>query len=173
VPGTLLNVFSSSAAPDSFIWSRWVDALASAADSDALRTHLLVTRWSLDEAPLAGRLFEEVVEYLYRENRFTGGNLMIDGRRVRPGEVVAPMINVVDRQCRVVPPEAVLPFHRAAGSTEKQLLWYRGDAGVALRHVGPLVGENAHRELWPRIMRWIHGQHRGAPQAGDSAKTDR
>jgi polyhydroxyalkanoate synthase len=150
-----------------------LDALTSAADPDALRTHLLVTRWSLDEAPLAGRLFEEVVEHLYRENRFTSGNLMIDGMRVTPAQVVAPMVNVVDRRCRVVPPEAVLPFHQAAGSVEKLLLWYPGDAGVALRHVGPLVGKKAHLELWPRIMHWIHVRPQGAPAADTSAETDR
>jgi hypothetical protein len=26
---------------------------------------------------------------------------------------------------------------------------------VALKHVGPLVGRNAHALLWPRIAAWI------------------
>jgi hypothetical protein len=26
---------------------------------------------------------------------------------------------------------------------------------VALQHVGPLVGRNAHAALWPRILQWI------------------
>ncbi len=31
-----------------------------------------------------------------------------------------------------------------------------GDTGVALQHVGLLVGERAHREVWPEIFRWLH-----------------
>jgi polyhydroxyalkanoate synthase len=32
------------------------------------------------------------------------------------------------------------------------VLEYPGDVGVALQHVGVLVGATAHRELWPRIL---------------------
>jgi polyhydroxyalkanoate synthase len=109
----------------------------------------------LDEMPLTRPLFEELVEYLYRGNRFMNGRLKIGGRRARPDQVVAPLLSVVDKQCNVVPPEAILPFHHEARSDDQQLLWYQGDAGVALRHVGPLIGRNAHQSLWPQIIRWM------------------
>jgi polyhydroxyalkanoate synthase len=146
VPGALLNMLSLSAAPESFVGFRWLDALNSLHDPETLRRHLLVTRWTLDEALVAGRLFEEIVEWLYRENRFMGGNLKIDGKKATPSQVVAPLLSVVDRDCNIVPPEAVLRFHGAMGSTDQEVLWYRSDAGVALRHVGPLVGKSAHRD---------------------------
>jgi polyhydroxyalkanoate synthase len=48
-----------------------------------------------------------------------------------------------------------LPFLEAAASREKAVLHYEGDVGVALQHVGPLVGRRAHAHLWPQIVGWI------------------
>jgi len=119
VPGSLLTVFSSLAAPESVIRFRWLDWLNSVPGPEALRTHLLVVRWTLDETPLTGRLFAEVVEYLYRGNCFMSGHLKISGRRARPDQVVAPLLSVVDKPCNLVPPEAILPFHYAVRSVDK------------------------------------------------------
>jgi polyhydroxyalkanoate synthase len=35
-------------------------------------------------------------------------------------------------------------------------LWYQGDTGVALQHLGMLVGRQAHKYLWPEVIRWLH-----------------
>jgi len=59
----------------SFLASRWLDRLASADDKLAFATLLRVERWTLDELPLPGRFFAEVVEHLYRKDRFLGACL--------------------------------------------------------------------------------------------------
>jgi polyhydroxyalkanoate synthase len=86
------------------------------------------------------------------------GTLLLGDSHVAPWQVVAPLLSVADRRCRIVPPEAILPFHAAAHSSMKELLWYEGDTGVALQHVGMLVGRSAHEWLWPAIIRWIQVQ---------------
>jgi polyhydroxyalkanoate synthase len=35
------------------------------------------------------------------------------------------------------------------------VLEYGGDTGVVVQHLGVLVGRNAHRILWPRILAWL------------------
>ncbi|WP_349617736.1 alpha/beta fold hydrolase [Azotobacter salinestris] len=161
VPGSFLSMAAARAAPDSFVQARWTDWLNSLSDREALQTHLLVTRWTLDELPMPRRLFEEVVELLYRENRFMGGTLTVGGRPATPAGAKTPVLSVVDPRSHVVPPDAVLPFHAAAGSGDAQLLWYEGDVGVALQHVGVLVGRRAHREVWPQVLQWLDA-HAGA-----------
>lgn len=52
VPGSVLDIVSYLADPDAFGWSRWVDWLDSQTDPEALQTHFLVERWTLDEMPL-------------------------------------------------------------------------------------------------------------------------
>jgi polyhydroxyalkanoate synthase len=123
-------------------------------------THMLVSRWTLDETPLAQRLFTEIVDDLYRNDRFIRDKLIVGGHLASPARMIAPLLTVVDRRCRVAPPESILPFHDTVPSADRQLLWYKGDTGVHLQHVGMLVGTNAHHALWPRIVDWIRRRQR-------------
>jgi polyhydroxyalkanoate synthase subunit PhaC len=163
VPGSFLDVASVVAAPDTFVWARQADLLASGTDPEALATHLRVTRWALDEFPFPGRLFEDVIERLYRQDAFTRGRLTVGGRRVGPDKLTMPMLQVLNPYSRVVPLTSVLPVHEAAPTRNKPLLSYSGERGVALQHVGPLVGRRAHQELWPRILAWIAALGPGQP----------
>jgi len=61
-----------------------MDATFSATDSRALEIHARVERWILDEAPLPGRLVHEIIEWLYREDRFFRGDLKVGDRLVGP-----------------------------------------------------------------------------------------
>jgi polyhydroxyalkanoate synthase len=70
---------------------------------------------------------------------------------------------VVDRSCRLVPPATVLPVVEAAASRDKTVLEYEPEVGVALQHVGPLVGRRAHARLWPQIVRWIERIRQRSP----------
>jgi polyhydroxyalkanoate synthase len=158
VPGTFLNAASALASPASFHLSRWLDRVKSLADADALRTHLRVERWTLDEMELPRQLFEEIVEWLYRENRFMRGTLTIHGRTASPGSVSAPVLSVLDPRSLIVPPESVLPFHHALTHVDQKIIPYPGDVGVALQHVGMLVGRRAHKFLWPEILKWLHAR---------------
>jgi polyhydroxyalkanoate synthase len=115
---------------------------------------MLVERWTLDEFALPGRLVAELATEIVRENRFVRGTLEVAGRSAVPARLTAPLLCVLDRRCRLAPPESVLPFVEAVASRAKTLIDYEGDVGVALQHVGPLVGRNAHELLWPRIVEW-------------------
>jgi polyhydroxyalkanoate synthase len=155
VPGTFLDSVSLIASPETFAWSRLRDFASCLPDAEAMATHLAVERWSLEEKPLAARLFEDVWEQLFRDNRFMAGTLAIGARAAAPAAVTAPLLCAVDARCAIAPPQSMLPFYRAAASRDKKLLWYEGDRGVSLEHVGMLVGRNAHRSLWPEIARWM------------------
>jgi polyhydroxyalkanoate synthase len=158
VPGSFLNGVSLIASPETFAWSRLQDFLQCLPDAEAMERHLAVERWTLDEKPLAAQLFVEVWEQLFRENRFMDGTLALRGRRATPASVTSPLLCLLDARCPIAPPQAVLPFHAAAGSRVKKLLSYLGDSGVSLQHVGMLVGRNAHRDLWPEIVDWMLAQ---------------
>jgi polyhydroxyalkanoate synthase subunit PhaC len=158
-PGTLLNALSLTASPESFLWWRYRDRLASAWDPVALRTHLLVERWTLDEYAMPSDLFADVIE-LYRKNSFMRGTLDVAGKMAAARNVTAPVLAVVDPESDVVPPSSVVPFLDVLPHHDWTLLNYEGDTGVALRHVGVLVGRNAHRLLWPEILDWIRSSAR-------------
>jgi len=154
VPGSFLSSASFLASPATFGAERIADWLRSWPDPRALGNHLRVERWTLDEQPIARRLARELLAQLYGADAFLRGTLALGGASAAAREVVAPLLAVADRHCPIVPPEAVLPFTEVARAADKTLLWYEGDTGVALRHLGPLIGAGALRELWPRILRW-------------------
>ena len=159
LPGSLLSVASFMASPEAFGRDRLLDWMRGWQDYEALRSCLRVERWTLDELPLARRLVRDIAKRLYAEDGFVGGTLELGRRTAAARQVVAPLMIVADERCPIVPPQAILPFAQAAGAADKRLLWYEGDVGVALRHVGVLVGANAQRRLWPEILRWV--QERG------------
>ena len=162
VPGSFLNSVCYIADPMTFEWLRWLDWIRSLSDLKKILTHLRVQRWTFDELPMAQHLFEEIVELLYREDRFMNGTLMVSGRRAAPEFVKASLLSIIDARCKIVPAQAVLPFYYAAGSDDKEVLWYKGDTGVALQHVGVLVGKNAHQHLWPKVIHWIRSHEKAA-----------
>ena len=154
VPGSVLNLLSASAAPDVFVGQRWRDLGASLLDPGALAIHARVERWALDEFPMPGQLFEEIVELLYREDRFRRGELIIGGRRVGIKGLRTPIAAVTNPLGGVVPPDSILAALKAAPAPAT-VLEYAGDRGPMLQHVGPLVTPVAHATLWPNIMDWI------------------
>jgi polyhydroxyalkanoate synthase len=158
VPGSFLSLASFMAAPDTFGSDRLLDWMRSLREPNAFRGHLRVERWTLDELPLARQLLRDIAGRLYGEDAFLRGTLQLSGRTAAAREVVSPLLVVADERCPIVPPEAVLPFVEAAGAVDKQLLWYEGDTGIALRHVGVLTGANAHQRLWPEILRWVRAR---------------
>ncbi|OON62766.1 alpha/beta hydrolase [Massilia sp. KIM] len=160
VPGMFLNMMSAMAEPQAFQLERMVDRFLSMANPQALANHMRVERWSHDEFPLPGRLFTEIVEDLYRKDAFMRGALDIDGRKIGPADLRQPLACVADPRSKVIPLDAMVAFHDAAGSARKLLLHYEGDVGVNLQHVGVLVGHSAHARIWPAIFDWLDREAR-------------
>jgi polyhydroxyalkanoate synthase len=158
VPGSFLDVASARADPYAFQTEPLTDAIRSSASGAARRLHWRVRRWTLDESPMTRRLFEEVDQALYRENRFAEGRLRVGGRVADPRAIEAPILAVLDRRSRIVPPSSIEAYRTCTQSTRVQLLEYAGDTGVVMQHVGVLVGPNAHAHLWPRICSWIRDE---------------
>jgi polyhydroxyalkanoate synthase subunit PhaC len=154
VPGSELSLAAVTAAPESFFWQRWGDAFASLPDPWRHDLHMRVMRWALDEMALPAPLLRDVLERLYRENRLREARLEVTGRRIGLGDITAPILAVVESESRVVPPQDVLPALERTSSPRAVALTYDSEPGVALAHVGVLVGPDAHRRLWPRILSW-------------------
>ncbi|NNG04694.1 MAG: alpha/beta hydrolase [Inquilinus sp.] len=155
VPGSLLTQVSAMASPATFVWSRVVDAAASAADRRAAEIRPRVEHWALNEVALPRKLVRDILQGLYRENRLCAGTLEIHGRVVRPGDLSLPTLAVANAGDEVAPPAAVAPFLEAMAGAETRLIDYPGEAGIVLQHLGILLGRDAFARIWPEIVAWI------------------
>ena len=160
VPGSFLSQLSAAAAPETFLWSRLVDAGLSLNDPSALQMHLRVERWTLDEFPLPGRLVDEVLQWLYREDRLCTGSLWIDDKTVGAQSLCCPTLAVANTADVIVPPRSMSRFIDLMPPGYAQLHRYPGEVGVVLQHLAVLVGRRAHTSLWPKIIAWLHAQQR-------------
>ena len=154
-PGSLLSHMSAMASPGTFIWSRLMDAVSSITDHHALEIHARVERWALDEVPLPGKLVRQIVEWLYRENRFCRGFLTVGDARADPFTLKAPTLAVVNAADEVAPLDSVKPFIDALPAESARIIEYPGEVGICLQHLGILVGRQALAQIWPQITSWL------------------
>jgi polyhydroxyalkanoate synthase len=155
VPGSLLSQVSALASPSTFIWSRLTDAVLSLTDPAATAIHARVERWALDEAPLPGRLVHEIVEWLYREDRFYQGTLPICGKEIGPSGLRLPTLMVANSADEIAPPASIAPFAQAMPARAAHVIEYAGESGVGLQHLAILVGSQAYARIWPEIVAWL------------------
>jgi polyhydroxyalkanoate synthase len=159
-PGSLLSHMSALASPDTFIWSRLMDAALSIPDGHAMQIHARVERWALDEVPLPGKLVHQLVERLYRENLFCQGALRIGDTVVGPRSMSMPTLAVVNTADDVAPLDSVKPFIDAMPTSDTRIIEYPGEIGVGLQHLGILIGRQARAQVWPDIVTWINSHRR-------------
>jgi polyhydroxyalkanoate synthase len=155
-PGSLLSHASALAAPDTFIWSRLIDAALSMTDRHALDIHARVERWALDEVALPGKLVRQIVEWLYREDRFCRGALTVRDTLLGPSSLSVPTLAVVNEVDEVAPRASVAPFVEAMPAGHAKIIEYPGEVGVGVQHLGILVGREAHVQVWPQIVSWLN-----------------
>jgi polyhydroxyalkanoate synthase subunit PhaC len=157
-PGSLLSHASALASPRAFIWSRLVDAAMSITDPLAMEIHARVERWALDEVPLPGKLVHQIIDWLYRENRFCRGALRVSQKVVGPSSLSVPTLALVNTSDDVAPLNTLKPFADAM-TTDVRTIEYPGELGVCLQHLGILVGRQARAHVWPEIISWLKSQN--------------
>ncbi|MGI9382078.1 MAG: alpha/beta fold hydrolase [Methyloligellaceae bacterium] len=160
VSGSLLSQLSAVADPQTFVWSRLMDRVSSIGNPRASDLQARIEHWALDEVALPGALVDELLNWLYREDRFTRGSLSIQDRMVGPSDLDLPALAVVNAADDIVPMASVLPFLKATRGNDISVLTYDGETGVGLQHLGILLGRNAHAQIWPEILAWINDRHR-------------
>lgn len=155
VPGALLSHLVCLADPATFQWSRLMDAVLSMGQTEAAAGHTRVERWALDEVPLPGKLVHEILEWLYREDRFCRGRLFIRNTAVGPSCLTLPTLAVVNTADAVAPPASVRAFINAMPDGHASLIEHESEIGVGLPHLAILIGRRAHAQVWPRIISWL------------------
>lgn len=160
VPGTLLSILSTFAAPGTFLFARTADLWASIGDREALALHLAVERWTLDEIALPGALVREVVSRLWWEDALVRGRLSLAGRSLTPDDLSLPLLAVACPADVVAPPAAVVPFLAAVRHAPVRLVLWPFECGTVFAHFSAVLGRRAHARLWPAIVAWMRAQAR-------------
>jgi polyhydroxyalkanoate synthase len=155
VPGAMLSQLSALASPETFIWSRMIDAALSLGNARSRETNVMIERWALDEVALPARLVRQLIEWLYQENLLYEGTFPARNTTVGPSKMRAPTLAVVNTADEIAYLASIKPFIDAMPGRNVRLIEYPGENGVSLQHLALLVGPRAHAQVWPEIIAWL------------------
>ena len=115
--------------------------------------------WLYDSPPVIGEICREFVEYCYKQNLLIKNKMRIDeiyddnndGKIVNLKNITMQLLNVVAQKDDLVAPASSKALNDAlAESKDKSIIEFNSG------HVGLMIGENAHKELWPKVGGWIN-----------------
>jgi polyhydroxyalkanoate synthase subunit PhaC len=105
--------------------------------------------WVTDGVDLAGGVFRQLIDDLYRNNRLMQGTMMIRGQHVDVSQLRANLLTVIAEQDHIVPPCQSETIIAKVGSTDKTELRIPGG------HIGVMAGSGASKHTWPKIDGWL------------------
>jgi polyhydroxyalkanoate synthase len=132
-----------------------MDVALSLADPAAMDIHARIERWARDEVALPGKLVNQIIQWLYRENRFRHDTLTVLDRTVGPTSMPAPTLAIVNAADEIAPLTAVAPFIDKIPTKDTRIIEHPGEIGVGLPHLDMLTGRDAHARVWPQIIAWL------------------
>jgi len=109
----------------------------------------LFERWMNSDVPLAGRIFREVTQDVFQQNRLRQQSMRVGGEVVDLRRITCPVLNVIGAHDDVVHPQSSLPMPECVGSVDATNIVF------PTGHVGVMVSASAHKQLWPRIGQWL------------------
>jgi polyhydroxyalkanoate synthase len=116
-------------------------------NDEFVESYQAMSHWVKDHVPFPGAAFRQAVDFA-RDGVFVKGDVTLNGRQVRLGDIRASYLNVMGANDHIVPPAAASPLTDAVGGEAEEL---RAPGG----HVGCVVGRSAMRHTIPAIVDWV------------------
>lgn len=109
----------------------------------------LFEHWMRSDIPLAGQVYREMHQLIFKTNALKQGALRVGNELVQLGRIICPLLNIVAEQDDVVHPRSSLGLLEHVGSDDKRNICF--PAG----HIGAVVSAGAIGRLWPQVGQWL------------------
>ena len=109
----------------------------------------LFEQWMNSDVPLAGQIFRELTEAIFRKNLLIQDRFQVGGQPVTLRNITCSVLNVIGEYDDVVHPKSSLPLIELVGSSDaRNLVFPTG-------HIGAAVSAVAQKKLWPQVGAWL------------------
>jgi len=126
-------------------------------DSDTFLEHFLpVEKWSNDTPNLPGKVFQEFVQLVIRQDALKGGQLHLDGKALDLHQITCPVLAVAAKHDWIIPRSTLQTC--AEVLKKSQYTPYLLSGG----HIGLVVGRSAST-LWADLLAFLQGQQVVSP----------
>ena len=106
-------------------------------------------RWYESTVDLPGAWYLQVIQQLFKENRFARGQFVGLGKRLDLKDVTCPTYLLAGVEDDITPKEQVFAAEALLGSTEVVKTLAPGG------HIGLFMSHKVLRDLWPAIAAWL------------------
>jgi len=110
--------------------------------------------WYENPIDLPGRWYLQVMNQLFKENRFAKGKFVGLGRKLNLHDITCPVYLLAGADDDITTPEQVLDAAKYLGTPKDHIVQRTVPGG----HIGLFMGAHILREYWPAIARWIAAQ---------------
>ncbi len=149
VPAELLASQFAMMEPVDNLLTKYIQFFEKLDDEAFVEMFARMERWTWDGVDVAGRVFAEFVDDVYRNNQLIDGRISLCGETVTPADIDVPLLQIVGQYDHIVPPESSTVLNEVVGSEDERLVEF--PAG----HIGISVSGRAHEELWPDVCSWL------------------
>jgi poly(3-hydroxybutyrate) depolymerase len=109
-------------------------------------------RWYEFTINLPGAWYLQVVEQLFKENRFVKGEFVAQGKQVSPASITCPVYLLAGEKDDITPPEQVFDAEKYLGTPTQHLRKGLAKGG----HIGLFMGHSVLNQNWTTIAQWLH-----------------
>ncbi len=108
-----------------------------------------MSTWVREIIPMAGGVYQQLINDFYKENRLMEGTMTLRGEPVDLKRLKANILNVIAEGDHITPPCQSERVMELIGSQDKDLFRVRGG------HIGIMAGRGAEKSTWPHIESWL------------------
>jgi polyhydroxyalkanoate synthase len=159
VPGEFLAAGFDLMDPVANTFTKYVHLYDRLENEDFVENFARMELWISEDVDVAGAVYAEFVEDIYQENRLAENDLSVGGEHVDVTNIDMPVLQIVGKYDRLVPPAASESFNDVIPADVTTLAYPSG-------HVGLAMSTRAHRDLWPEVAEWFLDQ-RDSPALAD------
>ena len=152
VPGDTMNVAYLILKPLSLTLDKYVGALDTFADPEALANFMRMEKWVFDSPAQEGATLSQFINDLYKGNKLIKNELVIGGQQVNLKNITMPLLCACAEKDHLVPLSPSRPLMDAVGSEDKLFLQF------PVGHIGMYVSSKSQKAIVPQIVEWINSR---------------
>ncbi|MBF0286355.1 MAG: class III poly(R)-hydroxyalkanoic acid synthase subunit PhaC [SAR324 cluster bacterium] len=150
VSGDTMNRSYQMLGPLNLSTQKYINMVDLMANKKKLEDFLRMESWLMDSPDQAGETFRQFVNDLFRGNKLTKGELVINGKEVKLKNMTMPVLNIYAEFDTLVPPASTKPLNDHVGTKDQTLI------GYPVGHIGMYVSGKIQKTLAPTIAKWIN-----------------
>lgn len=147
--GQILNIIFFMRNPVRYTIAKYLTLFKRLDDPIFLDTFMAVEQWLYNTPIIPGKVYEEIVENIYKDNRLANNSLIVDDKQIVLNNIDIPLLTLVADNDDLTSPDATLALHKYVSSKECKSLRITGG------HVGLCISSMAHKMIWPEVAKWI------------------